>query len=610
MGIEIVLTTKHSNLIPMKKTLLFAVLLISNLSHAQNFMWFKRIETTGNDIIPQSVSNNTNGEIIHSGLANSGTGTGTIDFDPGAASYTLTSAATLYNVWVNRLDVNGNFLWAKMFNVNNNGNGKTVARINSLNEVIVGARFTYTADFDPGPGTYTMATANPSGVNGFVAKLNSGGSFAWAFQFRQLTPNSTAFISDIEFDNANNIYVCGYFSGSIDFDPSTTGTTSIATGYASDAWTFIVKLDNAGNFKWVKTFNGSPSVAKSAAMAFDSNKNILVGGSFTGTIDFDPGVSTYTLSSQNNAPYIAKLDSSGNFVWAKQFVDNINFHNVVIPPVSDIQTDSNNDVYLTGCVKDSLDFDPSTSAYYLKAKGAEDIYVAKLSSAGNLNWAVVYGANGSDVPNSLTIDNGNNIYVASEFPVGYIVDCDPGVGVFTITPYASTSIAINKLSSSGNFVSNSYFVSNSSGADYFGGMTMDNANNLLVHGRYSLVNLSGFEWVDFDPGTPVVKGLASSTSAQGFLVKLSVSGVGIYENELLESKVRVYPNPAKDLFKVDLAFEKTATIEIYNSVGQLVYISTTDTPQTIISTERFSSGIYFIVVSSDSSKLTKKIIIE
>lgn len=596
----------------MKKTLVVTLLLAFGLANAQNFIWFKRIETNGNGIIPQSVALNSNGEIVHSGLANTGTGTGTIDFDPSASTFTLTSAATLYNVWVNRLDPSGNFLWAQMFNVNNNGNGKTVAKINSLNEVVLGARFTYTADFDPGPGTYTMSNFNPGGVNGFIAKLNSSGTFAWAVQFKQLTASASALISDIEIDNLNNIYITGYFNGTIDFDPSSTNTASLSAGTTGDIWTYVVKLDNSGNFKWVKTFNNSPGAAKSSAMTLDKNKNILIGGNFTGTADFDPSVANYTLTSQNNAPFIAKLDSNGVFIWAKQFVDNISFHNVVIPPVSDLQTDSNNDVYITGCTKDSLDFDPSAANYYLKAKGAEDIFVVKLNSSGNFNWAKMYGDNGSDVANSITIDNINDVYIASEFPVGYTVDCDPSVGVYTITPYASTSIAINRLSSSGNFVSNYYFVSNSSGADYFGGITMDNSNNLLAHGRYSLVYTNGFEWIDFDPGSGVVKGLASYTSAHGFLVKLSTVSVGIKENQMTDARMTAYPNPTKNYLNIELnlLLEGTATIEILNTLGQVVYSQKTETAKTTIATESFSSGVYFVTIRSNKQSLSKKIIIE
>ncbi|MBU3662642.1 MAG: hypothetical protein FGM41_05525 [Bacteroidetes bacterium] len=54
------------------------------------------------------------------------------------------------------------------------------------------------------------------------------------------------------------------------------------------------------------------------AVAFDDSGNVYSTGTFPATADFDPGVATYNLSSNGTYDiFISKLNSTGNFVWAK-----------------------------------------------------------------------------------------------------------------------------------------------------------------------------------------------------------------------------------------------------------------------------------------------------
>ena len=48
------------------------------------------------------------------------------------------------------------------------------------------------------------------------------------------------------------------------------------------------------------------------------NGNIITGGFFVGTVDFDPGVNVFNLIGQGSERYIQVLDSAGDFLWAKK----------------------------------------------------------------------------------------------------------------------------------------------------------------------------------------------------------------------------------------------------------------------------------------------------
>jgi hypothetical protein len=63
--------------------------------------------------------------------------------------------------------------------------------------------------------------------------------------------------------------------------------------------------------------------------------------------------------------------------------------------------------------------------------------------------------------------------------------------------------------------------------------------------------------------------------------------------------IRIYPNPVGDQFTVyGLRFTESATIDIYNIIGEKVYSDLLNSKQETVKCKVFSPGIYFIEVSS------------
>ena len=72
------------------------------------------------------------------------------------------------------------------------------------------------------------------------------------------------------------------------------------------------------NFLWVKQFGGT-GTSGANSMELDASGNIYTIGGFSGTVDFNPGSGIYNLTSiGDNDLFVSKLDSAGNFIWAKQ----------------------------------------------------------------------------------------------------------------------------------------------------------------------------------------------------------------------------------------------------------------------------------------------------
>ena len=77
-------------------------------------------------------------------------------------------------------------------------------------------------------------------------------------------------------------------------------------------------------------------------------------------------------------------------------------------------------------------------------------------------------------------------------------------------------------------------------------------------------------------------------------------------NERLETEIKIYPNPAKDFIKIDGL--KNGTIEIYNSIGELVIKQFYNQFDTL--NFNLPSGFYLLNIKTDDKSLQRKLIIQ
>ena len=112
-------------------------------------------------------------------------------------------------------------------------------------------------------------------------------------------------------------------------------------------------------------------------------------------------------------------------------------------------------------------------------------------------------------------------------------------------------------------------------------------------------NYSGFNGHDLTPGTIIENSNSLSETCSTTLNNSLVND---------SDKVIIYPNPAQDLITINLNHSNADKIEIYNSVGQIVFQLNNPTTENTIPTQRFSNGMYFIKVTSENDSKSFKII--
>ena len=116
---------------------------------------------------------------------------------------------------------------------------------------------------------------------------------------------------------------------------------------------------------WAKKAGGT-SNESGKSIAVDDNGNSYVTGYFYGSATF--GTTTLTSSGDYDI-FVAKLDSNGNWLWAKQAGGTSSDY------TNDIAVDANGNIYVTGEIfEESAIFGTTT----LNSSGFIDIFVAKL----------------------------------------------------------------------------------------------------------------------------------------------------------------------------------------------------------------------------------------
>ena len=199
-------------------------------------------------------------------------------------------------------------------------------------------------------------------------------------------------------------------------------------------------------------------------MAVDASGNVYTTGFFNGTVDFDPGPGIFNLtgviSGDDRSIYISKLNTSGNFIWAKKIgeIGPADFINDYPPQYSSIALDAAGNVYTTGPFSRAVDFDPGVGVVNLVPWGDQDVFVTKLDAAGTFVWAKQMGGNGTANSSSIAIDITGNVYIEGAFKG--TIDFDPGPGVSNLTSIGTTDHFIHKMThcTSGNSSSTNHSI--------------------------------------------------------------------------------------------------------------------------------------------------------
>jgi hypothetical protein len=537
--------------------------------------WAKKI---GGDL---SIDNGSNIGLHDGNIYLNGTFSGEVDLDPGLGECVYEALSWYSDVFIEKLDASGTFLWGKRIGGNGYA-GNCQMTVDKNGNVYSACLYTDTVDLDPGPGVYKVGEMGNADI--FICKMDPSGNFVWGKSFGSSAQDMP---TGIDVDMDGNVYFTGNFRNTIDMDPGS--GTHILTALAFED-VFVCKLNSAGAFIWAVQLAGS-FFERSSALAIDNNSNVYIAGTCSDSVDFDPGPGVYQFSSPDNSTFYWKLNTDGELVWAKEVGNGI--------WIKSILTDSANNVYLTGGLQSVSDLDPGPSVQLMSPTGINDLFIQKLDASGNLIWTKTTGCVvKTTIPNSSALHSDENLFVAAMFDG--VLDLDFGLGIAEHTSAGNYDGCIVELSSDGEYICSTSFGSDN--YERIGDIAVDANGNLHTVGFLQ-------DTVDFDPG-PGTQFLYAHT-ADVFVNKYEpCTPIGLAEFAG-QTEIEIFPNPSSGIFNLNynVTSFKNARIIVYDLVGKKIYAHNPKDDFNRIDLSDQPSGFYFLELNIDGKNTVKKMII-
>ncbi|WP_437835802.1 hypothetical protein [Sorangium sp. So ce1153] len=240
-------------------------------------------------------------------------------------------------------------------------------------------------------GEITCPPATPASVEqcGTAAdescdgRASCEGAHVWSRAFGDLDLDRS---HGVAVDGAGNVLIAGSFVGTIGGDGQ-----SITSGGLRDA--FVAKLDPIGALLWIKRFGGRDEDA-ATAIAVDGAGDVLVLFQTTGAI---------TLGGEPIAgPYIAaKLAADGKHRWIKPFAG------------GSLAVDAGGNILVAGSFSGTVDYGKGP----LVSTDGLDAFVAKYDPEGNILWNRAFGGRNEQQARDVAADSRGNVLVAGDFNV-------------------------------------------------------------------------------------------------------------------------------------------------------------------------------------------------
>ena len=425
----------------------------------------------------------------------------------------------------------------------------------------------------------------------------------------------------VKLDEAGNIQWEKSYGGSGYDEPKSIQQTAdggyIVVGYStsndgdisenhggSDYW--LVKLDDAGNIEWDKSYGGSESEDTKVVRQTEDGGYIIAGGSRSTDGDVegnDGGILGY---------WIIKVDETGNLEW-QQF-----YGNYLIAFLYDFIFTSDGGYMAVGAGSDTGD--------------TFEFWILKMDETGNLEWEQTFGGGFLDYAESVIETSDGGYLVAGYSYSNSIVGND-----------READALILKLSQTGEvewykaYGGELYEVFNTVQETPDGGYIClgwsdssdDDVSENYGYGDYWLVRLDvegnliwekSFGGTQYDEsycdivitedGGYILAGASQSNDGYVpgnygdydiWIIKLSPETMGMTE---LENQTILYPNPTTGIINIQTK-EKINSVSVYNAAGQKVPLNSLNKENTSIDISSLPGGIYFIELNLNNKTIKR-----
>lgn len=517
---------------------------------------------------------------------------------PTLGTFTLPNAS-LEDVFIAKYSPAGTLLWVATGGSSANDDLFDLVVNNSGEAFILGCYV----------GAMTIANVTLSGssaTNMFLSKIDSSGNVEWATS-TNVPPGGNIYPTHMSKDLSDNLYISGAFIGA-GISLGNNVSLSYNPAFYGDPNSFFAKYNPSGTALWA-TFVGGQNTGTSTAP--DPSGIVYVSGSFlSDTIRFGSNLISRPPSSSQQDGYIAKYDTSGNFLSAF--------------------ASSGTGSYLAwGLVPDFAGGFYAVGGY--SAQSSLSLGNLSLPSYSYGIFAARYGVctlpppqPGNITGMSQTCFGDQYVYSVPAIPgaISYSWSLPSGwVGSSTTNTITATA------GSSGNVT---VFASNGCGNSLQVSKTVvvnPVPNPIITQSGLLLSTAPGqgtYQW--YQNGFPIIGANSNSllaTTTGAYYVRVVNSGncsdtsntiiitsVGI--EEIKSDKIKIYPQPNNGIFTVEMPELNTDyAVKINNLLGVEVPIRvTSQNGKQRVEMQHKQPGLYFLTIQQGVRQLSQKIVIE
>jgi len=399
-------------------------------------------------------------------------------------AFTLNSVNNSKDIFIVKLDNQGNVIWARSEGGAGYENAYGVT-CDNLNNVILTGQFsgnsilggqTFSSVIDP-------VTFLPN-YDIFLSKFDSNGNPLWVrtaqadYEDRGLA---------VYCDAQNNIFMTGQFSDTLAFGGSTFNNMGYNIG-------FLCKFSPSGTMNWLNQMRAGMVIPYD--LEINDLDEVVIAGDFMGNMLYTTATTTQNISNPfSKKIFIIKTNNDGGYIW------NVTLGSDNELSARTISIDGTKNSYITGYFKCNLTQLHESNTAHFNSVGFKDAYLMKIDNTGNIVYTKQFGGKQDDEGHGIAILPGNTpslcgsytqnlmipedvynyTYVTNQngnFNLHYTYDTYSGLGTM---PYIFLEGDISRNS----FLTNAIYI-NTPAYNYFVPNTLDSLNGFIEMDEDSL----------------------------------------------------------------------------------------------------------------------------